>query len=424
MTSSPPISNPERDESPSTLRSPSVTEVEPVPASEPASSRGRASANGSLFARRIGAVAPVAGVFAGVLASVVSLAGEPAGVLRLPLALAAAAVVFAHRILGPREQSEPAPWIVLGPIGVASVVATVSAALHGAHAEAHASFVGLAAASALAVGIILSRARRDVLAARARTRKGLAVTARVVRGEGVVEVDASLVKPGEQVIVEAGETIPVDGIVVAAGQAEVAPWLDSPSLVHKSEGDAVVAGAVVVSGRLRVNATFSGAERAWLRLTRSASSRIDPAARAIEATAPLPAFVRRFVERGAPAAGVLVAGAVYANNGSWLDVAIAACGGGYSLAAVRGGVGGGARACSWSRDGAAARHRLQGRGGLRRRRARRRRRALLAGDGPARRAGDRRRGGGHEGGRLVEGLAPLAHAVTCEVPRQIAGGQR
>lgn len=324
----------DRDESPSTLRSPSVTDVEPVPASEPASRRERAAANGSLFSRRLGAVAPVVGVFAGVLASVVSLAGESAGVLRLPLALAAAAVVFAHRILGPRDQSEPAPWIVLGPIGVASVVATISAALHGAHAEAHASFVGLAAASALAVDIILARARRDVLAARARTRRGLAVTARVVRGESAVEVDAALVKPGEQVIVEAGETIPVDGIVVAGGQAEVAPWLDSPSLVHKSEGDAVVAGAVVVSGRLRVNATFSGGERAWLRLTQSASSRNDPAARPIEATAPLPAFVRRFVERGAPAASVLVAGAVYANNGSWLDVAIAACGGGYALAAA------------------------------------------------------------------------------------------
>ncbi|OJY16947.1 MAG: hypothetical protein BGO98_12275 [Myxococcales bacterium 68-20] len=324
----------DRDASPSTLRSPSVTDVEAVPASEPASRRERAAANGSSFSRRLGAVAPVVGVFAGVLASVVSLAGESAGVLRLPLALAAAAVVFAHRILGPRDQSEPSPWIVLGPIGVASVVATISAALHGAHAEAHASFVGLAAASALAVDIILSRARRDVLAARARTRKGLAVTARVVRGESSVEVDASLVKPGEQVIIEAGETIPVDGIVVAGGQAEVAPWLDSPSLVQKSEGHAVVAGAVVVSGRLRVNATFSGGERAWLRLSQSASSRNDPAARLIEATAPLPAFVRRFVERGAPAASVLVAGAVYANNGSWLDVAIAACGGGYTLAAA------------------------------------------------------------------------------------------
>ncbi|MBX3206964.1 MAG: HAD-IC family P-type ATPase [Labilithrix sp.] len=281
---------------------------------------------------RLGAVAPFVGTFAGVLASVVSRCAS-AGVLRLPLALAAAAVVLAHRALAPREHSEPARWVVLGPIAAASIVATISAVVHDAHAAAHASFVGLAAAAVSIVDVLLSRARRDVLAARARTRRGLAVGARVVRGEGVVEVDAALVKPGEQVIVEAGETIPVDGIV-AGGTAEVAPWHDSPLLVQKAEGDAVVAGAVVVSGRLRVNATFSGAERAWLRLSQPASPRADLASNAIEAAAPLVVFVRRFVERGAPAAALLVAGAVYADNGSWLDVALAACGGGHALAAV------------------------------------------------------------------------------------------
>jgi cation transport ATPase len=147
----------------------------------------------------------------------------------------------------------------------------------------------------------------------------------VVRADGRVE-EALLVKPGEQVVVEAGEMIAVDGIV-AAGEAEVAPWLDSPSLVDKREGDAVVGGAVVVSGRLRVNTTFAGPERAWLRLLLAPSSRIDVAA-------PLVAFVRRAVERGAPLAALLVAGAVYADNGSWLDVAIAACAGGYVLAAT------------------------------------------------------------------------------------------
>jgi Cu+-exporting ATPase len=336
--------------SPSTLRSPSVTEAEPgVPASEPASSRRAQAADAAprFVAKHLVAVAPVAGVIAGVLASVVSLAGEPAGILRLPLALVAAFMVVAHRlmgvVLGQREQSGPAPWVVVVPIGAASAVAAVSAVFHHPHADGHATFVGLAAASALTVDILFLRARRDVLAARARTNRALAVTARVVRGDGVVELDASLVKPGEQVIVEAGETIPVDGIVVAAGEAEVAPWLDSPALVQKTDGDAVVAGAVVVSGRLRVNATFSGAERAWLRLTQCAPSRSDSAGhvswsptggRAIENSAPLVAFVRRSVDRGALLGAVVVAGAVYADNGSWLDVVIAACAGGYALAAA------------------------------------------------------------------------------------------
>ncbi|MDF2694559.1 MAG: Lead, cadmium, zinc and mercury transporting ATPase, partial [Labilithrix sp.] len=275
----------EPDGPPSTLRSPSVTEAEPaVSVREPPSSRGTREAGGAPSSASAGvlAAAPMAGVAAGVLGSVVSLAGEPAGMLRLPLALVAALVVFLHRLFGPRDHGESMPLVVLAPIGASAALATASAVLHHPHADAHASFVGLAAASALTVDILLSRARRDVLAARTRTSRALAVQARVVRGDAVVEVDASLVKPGEQVVVEAGETIPVDGIVVAAGEAEVAPWQDSPALVQKSEGDAVVAGAVVVSGRLRVNATFSGAERAWLRLTQSGKS--------IEGSAPLVVF--------------------------------------------------------------------------------------------------------------------------------------
>jgi cation transport ATPase len=320
------------DESPSTLRSPSQPELElPAPSSERGRRRlepkeKRESAKRAVV-ERILTLAPIAGVCLGVLASVVSLAGEPAGALRLPLALAAAVIAIACRAMAPRDRSEPGRWVVLVALGGATVVAIVSAALRHPRTDGHATFVGLAAAAALAVDILVSRARRDVVAARARTNSALAVTARVVRGDGVVEVDASSVKPGEQVVVESGETIPVDGIVVAAGEAEVAPWLDSPVLVQKREGDAVVAGAVVVSGRLRVNATFSGTDRAWLRLTQPTPTRIEVAA-------PLVAFVRSAVERGAPAAAVLIAGAVYADNGSWLDVAMAACAGGYALAST------------------------------------------------------------------------------------------
>jgi cation transport ATPase len=332
---------PGADESPSTLRSPSVTDVEAAalepPSSEPRSqprertSRHQERSLAAAARSQLATIGPIGGVFAGVLASVVSLAGEQAGVFRFPLALLAATVLVGSKVFGRRDPAEPARLVTLGPVVAGMIVASVSASLHDAHADAHASFVGLAAAAALTVDILLARARRDVAAARSRTRRALSVTARVVRGDGVVEVDAAVVKPGEQVIVEAGETVPVDGIVVAATDAEVAPWLDSPALVQKKEGDAVVAGAVVVTGRLRVNATFSGAERAWLRLTQSGSA---TPAKAIEANAPLVVFVRSFVERGAPAAAVLVAGAVYADNGSWLDVAVAACGGGYVLAAA------------------------------------------------------------------------------------------
>lgn len=322
----------EGEPSPSTLRSPSSAELEPArpgraaekTASDPAREEPSVPA-------RLVALAPAAGIFAGILSAVVSLAGEPAGAVRLPLALVAAVLVLSRKVFGSREPSEPSPWVVVGPIVLASGVAIASALLHHVHMDAHASFVGLAAASVLIADVLLARARRDVIAARARTMSMLAVPARVVRADGVEEIDASEVKPGEQVVVNAGETIPVDGIV-AAGEAEVAPWLDSPMLASKAEGSAVVAGAAVVSGRLRVNTTFSGNERAWLRLLSPAN--VAAAAARIEIAAPLVVSVRRLVERGAPAVGLVVAGAVYADNGSWLDVAIAASAGSFALGAV------------------------------------------------------------------------------------------
>jgi cation transport ATPase len=321
------------DAAPSTLRSPLVDAEVSAEGSSPRRDDVREGGLLDDLTSKLAVSAPIGGVFAGVLAAVVPLAGEPAVLLRLPLALLAALVVVVRIALGAREASEPSPWVAGIPLAAASAFASVSAFVHAPHADAHATFVGMAAAATLAVELLLAWARRDVVQARARTASALAVTARVVVGESragappedVVLVDASLVKPGEQVVVEAGETIAVDGIV-AAGEAEVAPWLDSPMLVNKKEGEAVVAGAVVVGGRLRVNATFSGNERAWLRLAQATSSRIEVAA-------PLVAFMRRAVERGAPVAALVVAGAVYADNGSWLDVAVAACGAGFALAA-------------------------------------------------------------------------------------------
>lgn len=340
------------EEAPSTLRSPaSVTDLDAVTnpkAEEEAAPREEAATKlvAKQLLERLVVIAPIAGVIAGVLSAVVSLAGEPAGVVRLPLALAAAAVVFARVAVGRREQSaEPALWLVVLPIALGSILAAAAIIVHDPHADACASFVGLAAASALTVEILFARARRDVVAARARTVSALTVKARLAPAhDGVAarEVEAAQVKPGEQVIVEAGETIPVDGIITS-GEAQVAPWLDSPSLLEKTEGDAVVAGAVVMTGRLRVNATFSGAERAWLRLAPTSpsapaeSGEPDAASErpkyAVDVAAPLVALFRRIVERGAPAAALVVAGVVYADNGSWIDVALAGCAGAFALAA-------------------------------------------------------------------------------------------
>lgn len=301
------------DGPPPTLRSPIEKET-----TTPSSERS--------FVGLLRDAAPGVGIGAGVLAAVVALAGEAAAVARLPLALVATAVAIARAVAKPREPAEPSAWVATAPVAIAALSATIAAAFHDRGAEVLASFVGLAASATLLFEILSVRARRDVVEARARTAASLSVKARVVRGDAVEEIDAGLVKPGEQVFVEAGEMVAVDGLI-AAGSGEVVPWLDAPVVVEKKEGEPIVSGASLVSGRLRVTATFSGAERAWLRPARSHASR---------GTAPLVAVGKRAIERGAPIAGLVVAGLAYANNGSWTEVVMAACAGGYALAAIGG----------------------------------------------------------------------------------------
>ena len=301
------------DVAPSTLRSPAVeTEAKPAVRRD--------------YRALAAEIAPGIGIGAGVLASVIALAGDAATVVRLPFALVAAAVAIARAAVRPRDVAEPSAWVIVAPTAAAAIAAVVASASSAAGADNLAAFVGLSAASALLYEILATRARRDVVEARAATAAALAVKARVVRGEAIEELDASDVKPGEQVIVEAGETVAVDGIITA-GAGEIAPWLDASVVVQRREGDAIVAGASLVSGRIRVTATFSGAERAWLRPARS---------HAAPRTAPLLAFGKRAIERGAPLAAFVVAGMAYANHATWAEVVMAACAGAFALAAVSG----------------------------------------------------------------------------------------
>lgn len=355
VESLPEVDGPGDGDAPFTLRSPSVTDLEtelPPQASRdldeaaPPPDEPRVVLGDGIRGHLL-ASAPIVGVLSGVLASVVSLAGESAGVVRLPLAVGAAAIALMRLVVASRDseddrarrpeepalagrrplRAEPSPWVVAAPIALGGILAALSTIVGHPHADAHASFVGLAAAAALATDLLLMRSGRDVSEARARVHSALTVDARVIRAETeeVVVVPTSEVKPGEQVRVSAPATIPVDG-VVSSGEAEVAPWLDSPVVARKGEGDTVVAGAMITRGEIVITTTFAGGERSWLRMLSPGATRIDVAA-------PLVAAARGFVERGAPIAALLVGAAVFANNASWLDVGVAACGGGFALAA-------------------------------------------------------------------------------------------
>lgn len=317
------------DRPPETLRSPLQN------ARISTSREARTPSKRDLAARVDALVIPI-GIACGVLSTVVSLAGESGAGASIPLAFVAVIALSVRAVRRERGADEVSPWLVAAPVVVSMALAIVTRFLEtrGAHPYVYSVFSGLSAAGALLVEALFVRARRDVVVARDRFASGLDVRVRVVtrplpdgaRGEEQVrEVSPVEVKAGEQVLVEAGETIGVDGVIVS-GSADVAPWIDSPVVLRKKEGDAVVAGATVLDGRLRLSATFTGNERAWRKLDHPRDGRAH-------AVAPFVLFTKRVAERGVPVLALIVAATTYVNHGSWLDVLFAVCAGTFVLGA-------------------------------------------------------------------------------------------
>jgi Cu+-exporting ATPase len=94
-------------------------------------------------------------------------------------------------------------------------------------------------------------------------------TARVERGGEVVEVDAAVLKPGDIVVVRAGERIPVDGVVTEGSSGVDEGMLTGESLpVAKAPGDPVYAGAQNLDGLLKLRAEGVGAHTQLMEIVR------------------------------------------------------------------------------------------------------------------------------------------------------------
>ena len=78
-------------------------------------------------------------------------------------------------------------------------------------------------------------------------------------GEVIEEVDASLVETGQQVLVNTGDKIPVDGEIYWGHGSIDEGMISGESLpVDKSAGDKVVGGTILVSGTIKVRTTATG----------------------------------------------------------------------------------------------------------------------------------------------------------------------
>ncbi len=260
---------------------------------------------------RVLAVLDVAGVFFGVLVVALGLL-EGSELARVAFAAAAWLALAARTWRAPRDAADPSPLLTVLPTAVATCVAGWAQAVGDPHSGAITALVGIACSASIMVEGLTASARGAVTAERSRIAARLDVPVRVVRFGEPVEVAAAEVRPGEPLLALAGDVVGVDA-VVSGGEARVVPWLDAGIEVTRREGDSIVAGAKVVSSRLRLTTTWSGRERAWVKLLSVPRRRIDVAA-------PTARTLRRGLEWGAPAAGVLAALAALAANASFVQV--------------------------------------------------------------------------------------------------------
>jgi len=302
---------------------PARGEREPAPAppearAEP-SSDGEPAPSGPLPVTetpRVGSLLLVLSVLGGAFAIALALAGSSRGALtaRLALAVVAAGALLAEACMGERGPTEQSRISLLAA-PITALLASAAAFVTG-HASTSYALTLTALLVTLASGSVLlvRRARRTSDLERAAMLRELDVPSRRVIDDELVEVAASDLRPGEELVIETGETCPVDA-TVTAGTALVLPWFGATARVERREGDLVVAGAQVVEGSLRAVVNWAGHDRAWARLV------TDPRRRA-DLYTPLARSGRLVVERIAPflTGAALLAG--LATSLDWLELVL------------------------------------------------------------------------------------------------------
>jgi Cu+-exporting ATPase len=250
----------------------------------------------------------------GLLAVSLGLAGSSMPALNAQVAVlfVAVAALVAQYLMRPRDPTELHPAALLAaPLVAVSAAALARVLGHRLTGQAI-TLAGLVLVSAALSVWLVSRARRELDAEREQLKESLENTAHRVVGDEVVAARAADLRPGEEIVVEAGETVPVDGTVVA-GQATLMPWLGAKTRAVRAEGDSVVAGAQLLEGRLRLVVGWAGYDRAWFRLTLDARRRAD-------LLAPLARTGRVVAERVAPFAAGFAALFAFAADPTLLGI--------------------------------------------------------------------------------------------------------
>lgn len=289
--------------------------LEPKGLSGPLAERGPAAPSVD-----VGSVLLLLAVLGAVLSIALILAGDSsiAEAARLTVMMVAALSLAAESLMGARQPTELHPAALLSAPLAGSALALGARLLSDPHTGSAITVASVVIASSAAGAAAMRRARRPIEAERQLIERALDKPCHRVVSEELVSVRASDLRPGEEIVVESGESVPVDA-TITAGSAEILPWFGATSLTTRREGDAIVAGAQVESGRLRAVVGWAGFDRAFMRLTN------DPRRRA-DVFAPMARLGRLIAERGAPIVAGFAALAAYAANADNLQFLLLAVG--------------------------------------------------------------------------------------------------
>lgn len=261
----------------------------------------------------VGGVLLLLAVLGAVLSIALILAGDSsiAEAARLTVMMVAALSLSAESLMGARQPTELHPAALLSAPLAGSALALGTRLLSDPHTGSAITVASVVIASSAASAAAMRRARRPIEADRRLITSALDQPCQRIVSEELVSVRASDLRPGEEIVVESGESVPVDA-TISAGSAEVLPWFGAASKVTRREGDAILAGAQVESGRLRAVVGWAGFDRAFMRLTN------DPRRRA-DVFAPMARLGRLIAERLAPVVAGFAALAAYAGNSDTLQ---------------------------------------------------------------------------------------------------------
>ena len=265
----------------------------------------RAAAAGAVD---VGGVLLLLAVLGAVLSIALILAGDSALAegARLTVMMVAALSLAAESLMGARDPTQLHPAALLAAPLASSGLSLAARLLGDPHTGSAITVASVLIAGSACAAAATRHARRPLDLERQHIASELDKAVHRVVGDELVSARAADLRPGEEIVIESGESVPVDA-TITAGSAEVLPWLGATTPATRREGDAVVAGAQLESGRLRAVVGWAGHDRAFMRLTN------DPRRRA-DVFAPMARIGRLTAERAAPVIAGFAALAAYAGN--------------------------------------------------------------------------------------------------------------